>query len=145
MEQAEHDYGAMLGWAKFCASSDKPGVAADTRRALERAIHRSSTPEVARLYLGRVERMLGREQLALHHFREVGDFGAHTQEDQEEPETTVIDVDRDEAEWTLDLVDRLFDYFIITPAKDEAIKRKVDEKGKRAGRKSLRPEAEEES
>lgn len=67
----EVDYGAMLGWAKFCASSDKPGVAADTRRALERAIHRSPTPEVARLYLGRVERMLGREQLALHHFREV--------------------------------------------------------------------------
>jgi cytochrome c-type biogenesis protein CcmH/NrfG len=65
------DYGAMLGWAKFCASSDKPGVASDTRRALERAIHRSPTPEVARLYLGRVERMLGREQLALHHFREV--------------------------------------------------------------------------
>jgi hypothetical protein len=67
----EVDYGALLGWAKFCASSDKPGIAADVRRALERAIHRSSTPEVARLYLGRVERMLGRDQLALHHFREV--------------------------------------------------------------------------
>jgi hypothetical protein len=67
----EVDYGALLGWARFCASSDKPGVAADTRRALERAIHRSPTPEVARLYLGRVERMLGRDQLALHHFREV--------------------------------------------------------------------------
>jgi hypothetical protein len=67
----EVDYGALLGWAKFCASTDKPGIAADVRRALEKAIHRSSTPEVARLYLGRVERMLGRDQLALHHFREV--------------------------------------------------------------------------
>jgi len=67
----EVDYGALLGWAKFCASSDKPGAAVDTRKALERAIHRSSKPEVARLYLGRVERMLGRDQLALHHFREV--------------------------------------------------------------------------
>jgi cytochrome c-type biogenesis protein CcmH/NrfG len=67
----EVDYGALLGWAKFCASFDKPGTAADTRRALERAIHRSPHPELARLYLGRVERMLGRDQLALHHFREV--------------------------------------------------------------------------
>lgn len=67
----EVDYGALLGWARFCVSSDKPGAAADTRRALERAIHRSQHPEVARLYLGRVERLLGRDQLALHHFREV--------------------------------------------------------------------------
>jgi hypothetical protein len=76
----------------------------------------------------------------LHHFREVGDFGAHTQEDQETEagEPVVIDVDREEAEWTLDLVDRLFDYFIVQPAKDERIRRQVDEKGKRAGRKPLR-------
>jgi hypothetical protein len=67
----EVDYGALLGWAKFCASSDKLGIAPDVRRALEKAVHRSPTPEVARLYLGRVERMLGRDQLALHHFREV--------------------------------------------------------------------------
>jgi len=65
------DYGAMLGWARFCASSDKPGIAIETRRALEKAIHRSPTPEIARFYLGRVERMLGRDQLAIHHFREV--------------------------------------------------------------------------
>jgi len=65
------DYGALLGWARFCASSDKAAVVTDTRRALERAIHRSTRPEVARFYLGRVERMVGRDQLALHHFREV--------------------------------------------------------------------------
>lgn len=79
----------------------------------------------------------------LHHFREVGDFAAHTQEDQGqagEPEPTVIDVDREEAEWTLDLVDRLFDYFIVQPAKDEQIKRRLDEKIERAGRNALRPD-----
>src|SRR6185503_15544181 len=67
----EVDYGALLGWSRFCAATNKPTVAAETRRLLERAIHRSHTPEVARFYLGRVERMLGRDQLALHHFREV--------------------------------------------------------------------------
>jgi len=71
LEPQEVDFGAMLGWATFCAAADKPRVAAETRRALERAIHRSSKPAVARFYLGRVERMLGRDQLALHHFREV--------------------------------------------------------------------------
>ena len=73
VELAPHDvdYGALLGWARFCATSDKAGVAAEARRLLERAIHRSATPEVARFYLGRIERMLGRDQLALHHFREV--------------------------------------------------------------------------
>jgi tetratricopeptide (TPR) repeat protein len=65
------DYGAALGWARFCASSDKAAVVAETRRLLERAIHRSARPEVARFYLGRVERMVGRDQLAMHHFREV--------------------------------------------------------------------------
>src|SRR6185436_12123324 len=53
----EVDYGAMLGWAKFCAASDKSRVADDTRKALERAVHRSPHPEIARFYLGRVERM----------------------------------------------------------------------------------------
>jgi hypothetical protein len=73
VELAPHDvdYGAALGWARFCASSDKPAVAPEARRLLERAIHRSSQPDVARFHLGRVERMLGRDQLALSHFREV--------------------------------------------------------------------------
>jgi cytochrome c-type biogenesis protein CcmH/NrfG len=61
----------MLGWATFCAASDKSRVAAAARKALEKAIHRSSRPAIARFYLGRIERMLGRDQLALHHFREV--------------------------------------------------------------------------
>lgn len=62
---------ALLGWATFCAASDKSIVASETRRALERAIYKSSRPEVAWFYLGRVERMLGRDSTALHHFREV--------------------------------------------------------------------------
>jgi hypothetical protein len=73
VELAPHDvdYRALLGWARFCASSDRPGIAVQTRQALEGAIQRSPTPEVARFFLGRVERMLGRDQIALRHFREV--------------------------------------------------------------------------
>jgi tetratricopeptide (TPR) repeat protein len=77
LEPQEVDFSAMLGWARFCAASDKSRVAAETRRVLERAIHRSTKPAVARFYLGRVERMLGRDQLALHHFREVIELVPH--------------------------------------------------------------------
>jgi curved DNA-binding protein CbpA len=65
------DYAAMLAWARFCASTDKRGIADGVRRALERAISRSPNPMMARFYLGRVERILGRTTRALHHFREV--------------------------------------------------------------------------
>ncbi|HEY5926530.1 MAG TPA: tetratricopeptide repeat protein [Kofleriaceae bacterium] len=65
------DYGALLGWALFCAAQDKRAAAEETKRALERALNRSTKPELARFYLGRVERMLGRDREALHHFHAV--------------------------------------------------------------------------
>jgi cytochrome c-type biogenesis protein CcmH/NrfG len=65
------DYLAALAWAKFCAAPDKQAVADVTRKTLGHAISRSDTPEQARFYLGRVERMLGRDREALGHFHEV--------------------------------------------------------------------------
>ncbi len=67
----EVDYAAMLAWAMFCAAGDKAAIGAETRKALERAVFKSYRPERARFYLGRVERMLGRDKEALHHFQEV--------------------------------------------------------------------------
>lgn len=79
----------------------------------------------------------------LHHLREIADFGAHTQVAEQENdsgvmEAVIVEADRDDAEWTLDLVDRLFDYFIVQPAKDEAMKKKWDENIARTGRRALR-------
>jgi cytochrome c-type biogenesis protein CcmH/NrfG len=68
------DYAAMLGWAKFCAAGDKPAIGGETRKLLERAVFKSQRPERARFYLGRVERMLGRDKEALRHFQEVLDL-----------------------------------------------------------------------
>ncbi|MGN6104609.1 MAG: tetratricopeptide repeat protein [Kofleriaceae bacterium] len=67
----EVDYAATLAWARFCAASDKQSLAAATREVLTRAIRKSQMPEIARFYLGRVERMLGRDREALRHFQEV--------------------------------------------------------------------------
>jgi len=71
LEPYNIDYLAMLGWAQFCAAADKKRVAVQTRRVLAKAIHKSVKPEVARFYLGRLERMLGNDHHAIEHFHEV--------------------------------------------------------------------------
>lgn len=65
------DYQAMLGWAQFCASSDRASAAKTSRLPLEKAIQKSATPVPARFLLGRMERMLGRDREALYHFQQV--------------------------------------------------------------------------
>ena len=75
----------------------------------------------------------------LHHLREIADFGAHTQKDDQ---AEIVDVGRDEAEWTLDLLDRLFDYFIVGPEKDKQMRASMDAKLKAAGRKEIKPATE---
>jgi hypothetical protein len=71
LDPPNFEYQTMLAWAKFCAASDRDAIAMDTRKALERIVNRSDAPESPRYYLGRVERLLGREREALRHFREV--------------------------------------------------------------------------
>jgi hypothetical protein len=65
------DYSALLGWALFCAADDKRSVEEVARKALQTAVHKSERPHVARFYLGRIERMLGRDREALGHFHAV--------------------------------------------------------------------------
>lgn len=67
----EVDYGAMLGWALFCAADDKRAMAPHTRQLIENALTKSHRPSDLRFYLGRVERILGRHREALGHFHAV--------------------------------------------------------------------------
>ena len=71
LDPDEADYQALHAWAQFCASADKLGVAKATRASLERAIETAPRSTTARFYLGRVERMLGRDQEALKLFQDV--------------------------------------------------------------------------
>jgi hypothetical protein len=75
----------------------------------------------------------------LHHLREIADFAAHSHTDQQEG--TTIDVDHDEAEWTLDIIDSLFDYFIVRPEKDRRRREAFEAKMQKAGRKPLKKPA----
>ena len=67
----EPEYQALLAWAQFANAKDKNAVANATRKALIRAADMNDNSPTARFYLGRVERMLGREKEALVYFREV--------------------------------------------------------------------------
>lgn len=71
---------------------------------------------------------------SLHDLREIGDFSAHTKTD---THGDIIDVTPVEAEWTLKVVSDLFDYFIVDPETDEAMRLRVDEKLREAGRKPI--------
>jgi len=75
----------------------------------------------------------------LQHLREIGDFGAHTKKD---GVGQIIDVSREDAEWTLDLLDRLFDYFVIEPERDKKLRAAWDKNLQEAGRKPIPPAPE---
>ncbi len=72
----------------------------------------------------------------LHHLRETANFCAHAQKEASTGE--IIEVSREEAEWTLDVIDGLFDYFIVGPEKNRLRRAAIDEKIKKAGRKPIK-------
>jgi hypothetical protein len=72
----------------------------------------------------------------LHYFREIANFGAHTQKDDQQE---IIDVTEQEAEWTLDILDSLFEHFIVIPSRDRSIRESIAEKIEKAGRTPIEP------
>jgi hypothetical protein len=71
----------------------------------------------------------------LEYLAEIGNFGAHTQKNDQ---AEIIDVGAEEAEWTLDIVERLFDYFIVTPERDRAMRKAFNKKLEDAGRREIK-------
>ena len=67
----EPDYEALFAWVQFASADDKQTVAPRARQTLERVIAQAPQSIDARFYLGRVERMVGREEVALRHFNDV--------------------------------------------------------------------------
>ena len=73
---------------------------------------------------------------ALHHVRHIGNFAAH-------PEKSVntgaiVDVEPGEAEWTLDVLESLFDFYFVRPAKLAAQKAALSKKLTDAGKKPMK-------
>jgi hypothetical protein len=64
----------------------------------------------------------------LEEFLQVGNYGAHRKKGRDHDEDVILDVGPTEAEWLLDLLDRMFGHFIVSKAKDDAMKKLLAEK-----------------
>jgi len=81
---------------------------------------------------GLVSSSLGGELDAV---RNIGNFAAHPLKDTQTGE--IIDVEPGEAEWNLDLLDRLFDELIVAPAKSVIRKAALNARLKAAGKSEI--------
>jgi len=73
----------------------------------------------------------------LHYLREMADFAAHTKKDLTTGD--ILSTTTDEASWTLDVVETLFEHFIVGPAKDAKRRADMAAKMQQAGRKPIPP------
>lgn len=83
----------------------------------------------------------------LGHWREIRDFSAHTKRSKNEDDESfgaIIEPGREEAEWTLDMLDRLFAYFVTEPEQEKQLRERWDKNIADAGRNPIRPLPENE-
>lgn len=73
---------------------------------------------------------------ALDTVREIGNFAAHPTKSTSSGE--IIDVEEHEAEWNLDVIESLFDFYYVAPQKMKIRKDKLNAKLKDAGKKQLK-------
>jgi len=68
--------------------------------------------------------------------RVIGNFAAHPIKCKETG--SIVDVEPEEASWTLDVLEELFEYFYVQPKRAEEKRRKLEEKLKSLGKPPLR-------
>jgi hypothetical protein len=71
----------------------------------------------------------------LHAIRAVGNFAAHPTKDTSTGE--IVDVEPGEAEWLLDLLMGLFDFYFVSPAETQKRRDALNEKLKSAGKPTI--------
>jgi len=72
----------------------------------------------------------------LDSIRNVGNFAAHPQKSVHSGE--ILDVEPNEAEWNLDVLDMLFDFYYVQPARSAARRAALNEKLAEAGKKPMK-------
>jgi hypothetical protein len=68
--------------------------------------------------------------------RNVGNFGAHPMKSTQSGE--ILDVEVGEAEWTLDVLEDLFDFYFVRPAQRQKKRDALDQKLKEAGKPAMK-------
>lgn len=112
------------------------GAAVLARRALQHVIRKKLAIVKSRLF-DEIEEAVARDELAqptrqaLHHVREIGNWGAHPNIDQAQ---TIIEVSREEAEYTLDALEMLFHDLYVAPDRIAAMEARIH--GRKLGARS---------
>jgi len=83
--------------------------------------------------LGKLPRPIAEEVDAVRH---IGNFSAHAIKSQSTGE--IVPVEPGEAEWTLDVLDALFDWYYVQPKKQEARRAALDAKLEDAGKPPMK-------
>ena len=71
----------------------------------------------------------------LHAVRNIGNFAAHTIKSTNTGE--ILDVETGEAEWNLDVIESLFDFYFVQPAISAKRKSELNKKLKEAGKPEI--------
>jgi hypothetical protein len=113
--------------------------AALARRCLQRILREKTRVKAGKLYAeideavnsGKLPSYITEALLdAVRHF---GNFAAHPEKDVSTGE--IIDVEPGEADWCLDILEMLFDFYFVQPAKAAERAARLQEKLKNAGKK----------
>lgn len=116
--------------------------AALSRRCLQRLLREKAGVKKSDLY-DEIEEVIGSQTLpsdladALHHVRVIVNFAAHPEKSTSTGE--IVDVAPGEAEWTLDVLESLFDFYFVRPAKLAERRVALDKKLADAGKPPLKP------
>ena len=122
--------------------SDSPKAsAALSRRCLQNMLRDVAGVKPSTLN-DEIEEILNRGNLPSHiadsidGVRNIGNFAAHPIKSRETGE--ILDVEPGEAEWNLDVLESLFDFYFVQPAKTKAKKDALNKKLKAAGKKPMK-------
>ena len=122
--------------------SDSPKAsAALSRRCLQNLLREKARVKKSNLN-DEIEEVLESKQLpshlseSLHAVRAVGNFAAHPIKSQHTGE--VVDVEPGEAEWLLDVLEGLFDFYFVQPALTKKRKENLNKKLESSGKSALK-------
>jgi hypothetical protein len=121
--------------------SDSPKASAALSRRCLQAILRDKAGTKSKDLFDQIEEVINSSKVpshiaeGLHAVRNIGNFASHTIKST----TTgaIVDVEPGEAEWTLDVLDLLFDFYFVQPAVSAKRKAELNVKLKAAGKPEL--------
>lgn len=114
--------------------------AALSRRCLQHVLREKAGVKPGNL-VGEIEAAIEKSGLPawlstpLHAIRAVGNFSAHPMKDTATGE--IVDVEPGEADWMLDLLEQLFDFYFVQPARSASFMQALNQKLEAAGKDPL--------